>query len=79
MPPGPAYNFLCVLSSFADILTHAARIRAAQTTLSVPTIVSAKGKQRKIDSHDVDPIINLSETSEAQINASYEVNTSIQV
>lgn len=32
MPPGPAYNFFCVLSSAADILGHAARIRAAQVT-----------------------------------------------
>lgn len=30
MPPGPAYNWLCVLSSAADILSHAARIRASQ-------------------------------------------------
>lgn len=31
-PPGPAYNLLCVLTSAADILSHAARIRAAQVT-----------------------------------------------
>lgn len=30
MPPGPAFNWLCVLSSAADILGHAARIRVAQ-------------------------------------------------
>ena len=30
MPPGPAYNWLCVLSSAAGILGHAARIRASQ-------------------------------------------------
>ncbi|KAK0480292.1 ABC1-domain-containing protein [Armillaria novae-zelandiae] len=30
MPPGPAYNWLCVLASAADILGHAARIRASQ-------------------------------------------------
>ncbi|KAK0235722.1 ABC1-domain-containing protein [Armillaria nabsnona] len=30
MPPGPAYNWLCVFSSAADILGHAARIRASQ-------------------------------------------------
>ncbi|KAK0495330.1 ABC1-domain-containing protein [Armillaria luteobubalina] len=30
MPPGPAYNWLCVLSSAADILGHAARVRASQ-------------------------------------------------
>jgi len=52
MPPGPAYNFLCVLSSVADILTHATRIRAAQTGVSVPTIISATRKRRKIDPQD---------------------------
>ncbi|KAL0061105.1 hypothetical protein AAF712_012099 [Marasmius tenuissimus] len=30
MPPGPAYNWLCVLSSVADIASHATRYRAAQ-------------------------------------------------
>ncbi|KAL0578435.1 hypothetical protein V5O48_003585 [Marasmius crinis-equi] len=30
MPPGPAYNWLCVISSVADIASHAARYRAAQ-------------------------------------------------
>ncbi|KAI0717669.1 ABC1 family-domain-containing protein [Cerioporus squamosus] len=30
MPPGPAYNWLCVAHSLYDILAHAAQIRAAQ-------------------------------------------------
>ena len=30
MPPGPAYNWLCVLYSTAEILSHATRHRAAQ-------------------------------------------------
>jgi len=30
MPPGPAYNWFCVLYSAAEILSHAARYRAAQ-------------------------------------------------
>lgn len=30
MPPGPAYNWLCVLYSTAAILSHAAQHRAAQ-------------------------------------------------
>jgi hypothetical protein len=30
MPPGPVYNWLCVVCSAADILSHAARIRASQ-------------------------------------------------
>ena len=43
MPPGPAYNFLCVLSSTANILTHAARIRAKQSG-----IVTSKRKRQKL-------------------------------
>ena len=30
MPPGPAYNWLCVLHSISEILSHAARYRATQ-------------------------------------------------
>ncbi|KAI9061828.1 ABC1-domain-containing protein [Trametes sanguinea] len=30
MPPGPAYNWLCVANSVCSILSHAAQIRAAQ-------------------------------------------------
>jgi hypothetical protein len=53
MPPGPAYNFLCVLSSAADILAHAARIRAAQAAVSGATTTSAKQKRRKIDPEEI--------------------------
>ena len=49
MPPGPAYNFLCVLSSVADILSHAARIKAAQTAASTTVVTSTKRKRRKLD------------------------------
>lgn len=45
MPPGPAYNFLCVLSSAANILTHAARIRAAQSGVAV----TSTRKRRKLE------------------------------
>uniref|UniRef100_A0A0W0F3K2 Putative ABC1-domain-containing protein n=1 Tax=Moniliophthora roreri TaxID=221103 RepID=A0A0W0F3K2_MONRR len=34
MPPGPAYNWFCVISSVADILSHAARYRAKQVSRS---------------------------------------------
>lgn len=53
MPPGPAYNFLCVLSSAADIIAHAARIRASQTAnvtrFTGNSIASTKRKRRKTD------------------------------
>lgn len=45
MPPGPAYNFLCVLSSTANILTHAARLRAAQTGVAI----NSTRKRRRIE------------------------------
>ncbi|KAJ3755059.1 ABC1-domain-containing protein [Lentinula raphanica] len=32
MPPGPAYNWFCVLSSTAEILSYAARYRVSQVT-----------------------------------------------
>jgi len=44
MPPGPAYNWLCVLYSTAEILSHAARHRAAQV---VPRSTSAPLTSRK--------------------------------
>ncbi|EMD32845.1 hypothetical protein CERSUDRAFT_108633 [Gelatoporia subvermispora B] len=45
MPPGPAYNWLCVASSVADIIGHAARIRATQLE-TVLGRLSRKGKAR---------------------------------
>ncbi|KAF8889132.1 ABC1 family-domain-containing protein [Infundibulicybe gibba] len=35
MPPGPAYNWLCVLLSTADILSHAARLRGCQSAYAL--------------------------------------------
>lgn len=32
MPPGPAYNWFCVLASTAEIVSNAARYRASQLT-----------------------------------------------
>lgn len=55
MPPGPAFNFLCILSSVADILTHAARIRAAQAATRTPgsLITSTERKQPRAATVDV--------------------------
>ena len=36
MPPGPAYNWICVLTSTAEIISHAARYRATQFTSLPP-------------------------------------------
>jgi hypothetical protein len=47
MTPGPVFNWFCVLQSVADILSHAARIRALQ--LSANPTLSAVSRKRKRD------------------------------
>ena len=49
MPPGPAFNWICVAHSALDILNHAARYRAAQ--LSSPLASQSGQKQQKINDH----------------------------
>lgn len=44
MPPGPAYNWLCVLHSVGDVLYHAAQIRATQVA---PRAVTAVKRARQ--------------------------------
>ena len=44
MPPGPAYNWLCVLHSISEILSHAARYRATQIA---PRFTSSPINSRK--------------------------------
>lgn len=46
MPPGPAYNWFCVLYSAAEILSHAARYRAAQAS-SINTTAYANPRKRR--------------------------------
>ena len=52
MPPGPAFNWFAVAASVADILSHAAQIKAAQVaSRGAPLVVRARqddaGGQRK--------------------------------
>ena len=58
MPPGPAFNWLAVASSVADILSHAAQIKAAQAASRNAAVASRLGrgaggeslrKRRKVD------------------------------
>ena len=51
MPPGPAYNWLCVVHSVAEILAHAARYRAAQLSPSSLSTAHASltRKKRPVD------------------------------
>jgi len=50
MPPGPAFNWFCVLYSAADILSHAARIRASQLS---PTTSHVARKRRRLEQPSV--------------------------
>jgi len=49
MPPGPVYNWLCVLHSAAEILGHAARYRAAQFPLQHTDSFVAPRKRKKTE------------------------------
>jgi len=50
MPPGPAFNWFCVLYSAADILSHTARIRASQLS---PTTSHVARKRRRLEQPSV--------------------------
>lgn len=43
----PAFNWFCVLCSAADVLTHAAHIRAAQLTSRTSAVTATSRKRRK--------------------------------
>lgn len=45
MPPGPAYNWLCVACSAADIISRAARIRASQLAPRSSPVTAKKRKE----------------------------------
>jgi len=49
MPPGPVYNWLCVLHSAAEILGHAARYRAAQFPLQHTDSFVAPRKRKRTE------------------------------
>ncbi|KAF8958587.1 ABC1 family-domain-containing protein [Flammula alnicola] len=49
MPPGPAYNWFCVLYSAAEILSHAARYRATQLTPKAVASYASPRKRKRTD------------------------------
>jgi len=49
MPPGPAYNWFCVLHSAAEILSHAARYRAAQVSSRNAAAYANPRKRRRTE------------------------------
>jgi len=46
MPPGPAYNWLCVLYSASEILGHAARYRASQVAPRATALADSRKRRR---------------------------------
>jgi len=59
MPPGPAYNWFCVLYSAAQIIGHAARCRGPR----ISSTTSLKSdRRRKDDTQDFRVIENLKES-----------------
>ena len=65
MPPGPAYNWLCVLHSAAEILSHAARHRAAQIVpRSTFTPINSRKRRRTEETAGVDHARGTEKSSE---------------
>ena len=56
MPPGPAYNWLCVLYSTAEILSHAARHRATQIVPRSTSIPLNSPKRRRTEELEIDEL-----------------------
>jgi hypothetical protein len=77
MPPGPAYNWLCVLHSTAEILSHAARHRATQI---VPRSTSSplNSRKRRRTEEAVDILVNVDHARSTEKSSGDEpiVNTS---
>jgi aarF domain-containing kinase len=71
MPPGPVYNWLCVVCSAADILSHAARIRASQLAPRSSTL-PAKNWRKSSESKRKSP-------DDTTTNASTDVNDHFDV
>lgn len=65
MPPGPAYNWLCVLHSTAEILSHAARHRA---TRIVPRSTSSplNSRKRRRTEETVDIVVSVDHARSAE-------------
>lgn len=49
MPPGPAYNWLCVLNSTVEIISHAAQYKAAQVAPKAIASCIRPRKRRRTD------------------------------
>ena len=56
MPPGPAYNWFCVLYSAAEILSHAARYRAAQVSSRNAAAYANPRKRRRTEERTEIPV-----------------------
>ena len=76
MPPGPAYNWLCVLHSISEILSHAARYRATQIAprfTSSP--LNSRKRRRTEETVDIQVGVDLARTEKSSGHEPF-VNTS---
>ena len=77
MPPGPAYNWLCVLHSTAEILSHAARHRAAQIVpKSTSSPLNSRKRQRTEETVDIPVSVDHARSTEKSSGHEPIVNTS---
>ena len=77
MPPGSAYNWLCVLHSTAEILSHAARHRAAQIVpKSTSSPLNSRKLQRTEETVDIPVSVDHARSTEKSSGHEPIVNTS---
>ena len=79
MPPGPAYNWLCVLNSTAEILSHAARHRATQIVpRSTSSPLNSRKRRRTEETVDSDILVSQDHARSTEKGSGLEptVNTS---
>ena len=70
MPPGPAYNWLCVLHSTAEILSHAARHR---TTQIIPKSSSPlNSRKRRRTEETVDTLVSVDHARSEEKSCGHE-------
>ena len=73
MPPGPAYNWLCVLHSTVEILSHAARHRATQIVpRSTSSPLNSRKRRRTEETVDILPVVSVDHPCSAEKSSGHE-------
>ena len=76
MPPGPAYNWLCVLHSTAEILSHVARYRATQIApRSTSSPLNSRKRRRTEETVDIQVSVDHARSKEGSSGYETIVNT----